>query len=45
MQSKDFIVKDFIEGLSAASLAAHRRSGIQANGINNPGFPYSSLVL
>ncbi|RPB24810.1 exocyst complex component Sec10 [Terfezia boudieri ATCC MYA-4762] len=27
--SKDFIVKDFIEGLSTTSLAAHRRSGIQ----------------
>ncbi|KAF8426330.1 exocyst complex component Sec10-like protein [Tirmania nivea] len=27
--SKDFIVRDFIEGLSTTSLAAHRRSGIQ----------------
>ncbi|KAF8475948.1 exocyst complex component Sec10-like protein [Kalaharituber pfeilii] len=27
--SKDFIVKDFIEGLSATTLAAHRKSGIQ----------------
>ncbi|KAI5809625.1 exocyst complex component Sec10-like protein [Peziza echinospora] len=27
--SKDFIVKDFIEGLSSTSLASHRRSGVQ----------------